>query len=77
MAERRQRPRRTSSAISPINVHPSNKMNQNEMIRYSSTAYAVAASAPPNATNATVIEPSTTPNPPGVIGSVAASCPAP
>ena len=77
MAERGQRPRRTSSAISPINSHPTTRMNQNEMIRYSSTAYAVLCSAPPKATSATVIEPSTTPRPPGVIGSVAASCPAP
>ena len=77
MAGRCQRPRRTSSAISPMNEPPDHQDEPETMSRYSSTAYAVLVSAPPNATSATVMEPSTTPRPPGVIGNVAASWPAP
>ncbi len=52
-------------------------MNQKLMIRYSSTATTVTGAAPPNATIAIVRLPSTTPRPPGVIGRLAASWPAP
>ena len=40
-------------------------------------AASLLASEPPKATSATVMEPSTTPRPPGVIGSDAANWPAP
>ena len=60
-----------------MNNQPTTRIIQKLMSRYSSTAYAVLASGPPNATSATVMEPSTTPRPPGVMGSEAASWPAP
>jgi hypothetical protein len=54
------------------------RMSQKLMIRYIRTASTMFFRlAPPNAVKAMAMLPSTAPSPPGVIGKLAANCPAP